>query len=423
MEKFIIKGGTPLKGEVSINGAKNAAVAILPATVLINGKCKIENIPDISDIKRCIDILEILGAKVNIINSHEIEFDCTGVKDVEVPWDLTKKFRASYYFIGALLSRFGHSNVGFPGGCNFGSRPIDQHIKAFEMLGAKVDCEGAMISAVAENGLKGNEIYLDVVSVGATINAMLAAVLVPGTTTIENAAKEPHIVDLANFLNTMGASIKGAGTDVIKITGVEELKGGATYSIVPDQIEAGTFMIAAAASRGDVWITNCITKHLDPLSAKLIEMGVNVEESDDGEKIHVWTDKRPTKANIKTLPYPGFPTDMQPQVAVLLSLAEGTSYLTEGIYDSRFQYTEELRKMGAKVRVEGKTACIEGVESLKASQVMATDLRAGAAMIIAGICADGETEIYGIEHVERGYERIAERFNSLGANITRASEE
>ncbi len=423
MEKFIIKGNTPLKGEVSVNGAKNAAVAILPATVLINGKCKIENIPDISDIKRCIDILELLGAKINIINSHEIEFDCTGIKDIEIPWDLTKKFRASYYFIGALLSRFGHANVGFPGGCNFGSRPIDQHIKAFEALGSKVVCEGAMITANAENGLRGNEIYLDVVSVGATINAMLAAVLVPGTTTIENAAKEPHIVDLANFLNTMGANIKGAGTDVIKVTGVEELKGGATYSIVPDQIEAGTFMIAAAASQGDVWVTNCITKHLDPLSAKLIEMGVNVEEADDGERIHVWTDKRPTKANIKTLPYPGFPTDMQPQVAVLLSLAEGTSYLTEGIYDSRFQYTEELRKMGAKIRVEGKTACIEGVGGLRASQVTATDLRAGAAMIIAGICAEGETEIYGIEHVERGYEKIAERFNALGANITRASEE
>ncbi len=422
MGKFIIKGNTPLRGEVSVNGAKNAAVAILPATVLVNGKCRIDNIPDISDIKRCIEILELLGAKINIITPHEIEFDCTEVKEREIPVDITRKFRASYYFIGGLISRFGRASVGFPGGCNFGSRPIDQHIKAFETLGAKVNTDGGMITATSENGLKGNEIYLDVVSVGATINAMLAAVLVPGTTTIENAAKEPHIVDLANFLNTMGASIKGAGTDVIKVTGVSELRGNATYSIVPDQIEAGTFMIAAAASHGDVVITNCITKHLDPISAKLIEMGVNVEESDDGDKIHVWTDKRSTKANIKTLPYPGFPTDMQPQVAVLLALAEGTSYLTEGIYDSRFQYTEELKKMGAKIRVEGKTACIEGVESLTGCQVAATDLRAGAAMIIAGICAEGETEIIGIEHVERGYEKIAERFNSLGANITRVSE-
>ena len=311
--------------------------------------------------------------------------------------------------------------MGIPGGCNFGSRPIDQHIKGFEALGADVNCEGGMIYATSQE-LSGNSVYLDVVSVGATMNIMLAAVLVPGITTIENAAKEPHIVDLANFLNTMGANIKGAGTDVIKITGVEELRGGSTYSIVPDQIEAGTFMIAAAASHGDVVITNCITKHLDPISAKLIEMGVNVEESEDGDKIRVWCDKRTSKANIKTLPYPGFPTDMQPQMAVLLSLSDGTSYLTEGIYDSRFQYTEELRKLGAKIRVEGKTACIEGVETLTGSQVTATDLRAAAALIIAGICAEGETEIYGVEHVDRGYEKIAERFKSLGANIERISE-
>ncbi len=421
MDKFIIKGNTPLKGTVSVNGAKNAAVAILPAAALINGKCRIDNIPNISDIKRCLEILEMLGAKINVITPNEIEIDCTEVQEKEISLDITKKFRASYYFIGVLLSRFGKASVGFPGGCNFGSRPIDQHIKGFETLGAEVNCEGGMIYATSE-GLTGNSVYLDVVSVGATINIMLAAVLVPGVTTIENAAKEPHIVDLANFLNTMGANIKGAGTDVIKITGVEELRGGATYSIVPDQIEAGTFMIAAAASHGDVVITNCITKHLDPISAKLIEMGVNIEESEDGDKIRVWCDKRTTKANIKTLPYPGFPTDMQPQVAVLLSMSEGTSYLTEGIYDSRFQYTEELKKLGANIRVEGKTAYIEGVEGLRGSQVTATDLRAGAALIIAGICATGETEIYGIEHVERGYERIAERFNALGANITRVSE-
>lgn len=421
MDKFLIKGKTPLKGTVSVNGAKNAAVAILPATVLINGKCRIDNIPNISDILRCYDILELLGAKITIISPNEIEIDCTNIQEKEIPLDMTKKFRASYYFIGALLGRFGHASVGFPGGCNFGSRPIDQHIKGFEALGADVNCEGGMIYATSQE-LSGNSVYLDVVSVGATMNIMLAAVLVPGITTIENAAKEPHIVDLANFLNTMGANIKGAGTDVIKITGVEELRGGSTYSIVPDQIEAGTFMIAAAASHGDVIITNCITKHLDPISAKLIEMGVNVEESEDGDKIRVWCNKRTSKANIKTLPYPGFPTDMQPQMAVLLSLSDGTSYLTEGIYDSRFQYTEELRKLGAKIRVEGKTACIEGVETLTGSQVTATDLRAAAALIIAGICAEGETEIYGVEHVDRGYEKIAERFKSLGANIERISE-
>ncbi len=421
MDKFIIKGNTPLHGTVSVIGAKNAAVAILPATVLIKGKCRIDNIPDISDIKRCCEILEMLGAKINFLSANEIEIDCTNVQEKEIPVDITKKFRASYYFIGSLLSRFGRASVGFPGGCNFGSRPIDQHIKGFETLGATVNCEAGMIYATSKE-LIGNSVYLDVVSVGATINIMLAAVLVPGTTTIENAAKEPHIVDLANFLNTMGANIKGAGTDVIKITGVEELKGGASYSIVPDQIEAGTFMIAAAASRGDVVITNCITKHLDPISAKLIEMGVNIEESEDGDKIRVWTDKKTTKANIKTLPYPGFPTDMQPQMAVLLSLSEGTSYLTEGVYDSRFQYTEELKKLGAKIRVEGKTACIEGVPNLSGCQVTAMDLRAGAALIIAGICAEGETELYGIEYVDRGYERIAERFRSLGANIERVSE-
>lgn len=422
MDKFIIKGNTPLRGTVSINGAKNAAVAILPATALIKGKCRIDNIPNISDIKRCCEILELLGAKVNFITPNEVEIDSTNVEEKEIPLDLTKKFRASYYFIGSLLSRFGKASVGFPGGCNFGSRPIDQHIKGFETLGATVNCEGGMIIATSENGLEGNSVYLDVVSVGATINIMLSSVLVPGVTTIENAAKEPHIVDLANFLNTMGANIKGAGTDIIKITGVKELRGGASYSIVPDQIEAGTFMIAAAASRGDVTITNCITKHLDPISAKLVEMGVNIEESEDGDEIRVWSDDRTTKGNIKTLPYPGFPTDMQPQVAVLLSVSDGTSYLTEGVFDSRFQYTEELKKMGAKIRVEGKTACIEGVETLNGCQVTATDLRAGAALIIAGICADGETELYGIEHVERGYEKIAERFNSLGAKIERVSE-
>lgn len=418
MEKLIIEGGTPLRGTVSVNGAKNAAVAILPATVLINGKCRIENLPNISDIKLCCDILKSLGAKVDYISNNEIEIDCSGVSKTEVPFEITRKFRASYYFIGSLLGRFRHANVGSPGGCNLGSRPIDQHIKGFELLGAKVEYEGGAISADAEN-LTGNNVYFDIVSVGATINVMLAAVLAEGTTIIENAAKEPHVVDIANFLNTMGANIRGAGTDIIKITGVSELKGGSTYSIVPDQIEAGTYMIAAAASRGNVTITNCITKHLDSISAKLEEMGVSVVENDDGDSITVSCDKRTSKASIKTMPYPGFPTDMQPQAGVLFSISEGTSYITEGVFDSRFQYTDELNKLGANIKVNGKTAVFEGVPSLTGCPVTACDLRAGAALIIAGIVAQGTTEVYGIEYVDRGYEHIEEKFNKLGAKITR----
>lgn len=421
MDKLLIKGGTPLHGKISVNGAKNAAVAILPATLLINGKCKIENLPNISDVKLCYEILESLGAKITYITNNEIEIDCTEIPKTEIPYDMTKKCRASYYFIGSLLSRFKKADVGSSGGCNIGARPIDQHIKAFELLGAKVECEGVNVHAEASS-LKGNDIYFDMVTVGATINAMLTATLAEGTTVIENAAKEPHVVDVANFLNTMGANIRGAGTDIIKITGVPELKGGSTYSIVPDQIEAGTFMMAAAASKGDVTITNCITKHLDSISAKLIEMGINVEENDDGDEIRVSYTKRPSKASIKTMPYPGFPTDMQPQAGVLLALAEGTSYIHEGIWESRFQYTEELNKLGAKITVNGKTAVFEGVESLSGCPVSACDLRAGAALIIAGIAANGETEISGIEFVDRGYENIEDKFNSLGANITRIKE-
>lgn len=418
MEKLIIEGGTPLRGTISVNGAKNAAVAILPATVLINGKCRIENLPNISDIKLCCDILKSLGAKVDYISNNEIEIDCSGISKTEVPFEITRKFRASYYFIGSLLGRFRHANVGSPGGCNLGSRPIDQHIKGFELLGAKVEYEGGTISADAEN-LIGNNIYFDIVSVGATINVMLAAVLAEGTTIIENAAKEPHVVDIANFLNTMGANIRGAGTDIIKITGVSELKGGSTYSIVPDQIEAGTYMIAAAASRGNVTITNCITKHLDSIRAKLEEMGVSVVENDDGDSITVSCDERTSKASIKTMPYPGFPTDMQPQAGVLFSISDGTSYITEGVFDSRFQYTDELNKLGANIKVNGKTAVFEGVPSLTGCPVTACDLRAGAALIIAGIVAQGTTEVYGIEYVDRGYEHIEEKFNKLGAKITR----
>ena len=333
---------------------------------------------------------------------------------------MTSKFRASYYLIGSLLSRCRDVEVGLPGGCNLGARPIDQHIKGFEALGANVNVSNGKVQATAEK-LIGTSIYLDMVSVGATINVMLAAVLAEGTTIIDNAAKEPHIVDVANFLNTMGADIRGAGTDVIKVNGVKELKGGSTYSIVPDQIEAGTFMLAAVASKGDIVIKNCITKHLECLTAKIIEIGGQVEE--DGDTIHVWCDKRPQKANIKTLPYPGFPTDLQPQMGVALALAEGTSIINESIWESRFQYTNELNKMGAKISPQGKTAIFEGVEKLSGAPVYATDLRAGAALIIAGIVAEGTTELYNLSHIDRGYENIEEKFRNLGADIVRVNEE
>ena len=421
MEKLIINGGKRLEGEVIINGAKNAAVAILPAAVLINGKCTIENLPNISDIKLCCQILESIGAKVTYLSPSSIEIDSSNINKTDISPDITRKFRASYYFIGALLSRFRKAQVGSPGGCNLGQRPIDQHIKAFEALGATVDCEGGLITADGSN-MQGGHIYLDIVSVGATINAILAATLCDGVTEIENVAKEPHVVDVANFLNMMGANIRGAGTDIIKITGVKELKGGVSYAIVPDQIEAGTYMIAAALTKGDIIIKNCITKHLDPISAKLKEMGVNIEENDDGDEIRVWCNERTKKAAVKTMPYPGFPTDMQPQFGVLLSLSEGTSYITEGIWDSRFQYTAELNKMGAKIDAEGKRAVFEGVEYLTGSQVYATDLRAGAALILAGLVARGTTEVLGIEHVDRGYEHIEKKFQALGADIRRVSE-
>lgn len=421
MEKLIINGGKRLQGEVIINGAKNAAVAILPAAVLINGKCTIENLPNISDIKLCCQILESIGAKIKYISPSSIEIDSSNINKTDISPEITRKFRASYYFIGALLSRFHKAQVGSPGGCNLGQRPIDQHIKAFEALGATVDCEGGLITADGKN-MQGGHIYLDIVSVGATINAILAATLCEGVTEIENVAKEPHVVDVANFLNMMGANIRGAGTDIIKITGVKELKGGVSYAIVPDQIEAGTYMIAAALTKGDIIIKNCITKHLDPISAKLKEMGVGIEENDDGDEIRVFCDRRTRKASVKTMPYPGFPTDMQPQFGVLLSISEGTSYITEGIWDSRFQYTAELNKMGARIDAEGKRAVFEGVDYLTGSQVYATDLRAGAALILAGLVAKGTTEVLGIEHVDRGYEHIEKKFQALGADIRRISE-
>lgn len=420
MEKLVITGKTPLKGEVVISGAKNAAVAIIPATLLINGICTIENLPNISDVRLYCDILKEIGAKITWNTEHEITIDTRNIDSKKIPLETTRKFRASYYLLGALLGRTKFAQVGVPGGCNLGPRPIDQHIKSFEALGATVDASNGNIIAKAKK-LKGTSIYMDVVSVGATINAMLAAVLAEGTTVIDNAAKEPHIVDVANFLNTMGADIRGAGTDIIKVNGVKELKGDATYSVVPDQIEAGTFMLAAIASKGDIVIKNCITKHLESIIAKIIEIGGNVDAN--GDHLRVWYTKRTHKANIKTLPYPGFPTDLQSQMGVVLSISEGTSIINESIWESRFQYTAELNKMGAKITASGKTAVFEGVNELVAAPVYATDLRAGAALIIAGIVAKGKTEIYNLNYIDRGYENIEEKFRKLGAKIERVIEE
>lgn len=419
MEKLVVEGSTPLKGEVIISGAKNAAVAILPATLLIDGICTIENLPNISDVKISCEILKELGAKIEWIDNNTIKVDSRNIITTIAPLELTRKFRASYYILGAMLGRKGSIEVGMPGGCKLGARPIDQHIKGFEALGAKVIVENGKIKASAQK-LIGNTMYMDIVSVGATINIMLAAVLAEGTTIIDNAAKEPHIVDVANFLNTMGADIRGAGTDVIKINGVKRLNGNATYSVVPDQIEAGTFMLSAIATKGDLLIKNCITKHLESITAKIVEVGGHVE--DYGDSIRVWCNDRPHNANIKTLPYPGFPTDLQPQMGVVLSLANGTSIINESIWDSRFQYTAELNKMGAKISAQGKTAIFEGVEKLSGAPVYSTDLRAGAALIIAGISAQGTTEIYNLEHIDRGYENIEEKFRKIGANIKRVIE-
>ena len=419
MEKLVITGPTPLKGEVEISGAKNSALAILPATLLINGKCTINNLPNISDVQILCKILEKMGAKITWNNQNEITIDTTNINTTQAPLDLTSKFRASYYIIGSMLGRTGEIEVGMPGGCNLGARPIDQHIKGFELLGATVTVGKGTISAKA-NCLTGTSIYMDIVSVGATINIMLASVLASGTTIIDNAAKEPHIVDVANFLNTMGADIRGAGTDIIKINGVKELHGDSTYSVVPDQIEAGTFMLAAMASKGDLLIKNCITKHLDSLTAKIVEMGGNVE--DNGDNIRVWYNKRPNKATIKTLPYPGFPTDLQPQMGVVLATANGTSIINESIWESRFQYTAELNKMGANITPQGKSAIFEGVDELFGAPVYSTDLRAGAALIIAGVSANGITEIYNLEHIDRGYENIEDKFRKIGANIQRITE-
>ena len=421
MEKLVIQGGTRLHGEVTISGAKNAAVAIIPATLLINGVCTVENLPNISDVQIQCKILEKLGAKVEWLDNNTVKFDTSNIESYKAPLDMTSKFRSSYYLIGALLGRCHNQDieVGLPGGCKLGARPIDQHIKGFEALGANIEVANGKVIARAEK-LVGAPIYMDTVSVGATINIMLAAVLAEGTTTIDNAAKEPHIVDVANFLNSLGADIRGAGTDLIKINGVISLKSGSSYSVVPDQIEAGTFMLAAVASQGDIILKNCVSEHLDCLTAKIIEIGGHVEDA--GDEIRVWCNKRPTKTNIKTAPYPGFPTDLQAQMGVVLSIAEGTSVISENIWESRFQYTYELNKMGANITAQGKTAFFEGVKSLSGAPVYATDLRAGAALIIAGIIANGTTELYNLEHIDRGYENIEMKFRNLGANIVRVTE-
>lgn len=415
MDNFVIEGGHELFGEVNISGAKNAAVAIIPAAILADDVVRIENIPAISDVSLIIKILDSMGAGIKMINKNTIEVDSHSLKCQSVPYELTSCFRASYYLIGAMLGRFKQAQVAMPGGCNFGVRPIDLHIKGFELLGAQVNTVEGMVCARADK-LIGASIYMDQVSVGATINVMLAAVLARGLTVIENAAKEPHIVDLANFLNSMGADVRGAGTDVIKIRGVEKMHG-CTYSIIPDQIEAGTYMVAAAACGGDVLVKNVIPKHLESISAKLEEAGAEIIEYDDAVRITRF--KPLTRCNVKTMPHPGFPTDMQPQMAVLLSVAEGTSILTEGVWDNRFQYVGELSRMGANIQVDGKVAVIEGVPALTGVTVKATDLRAGAAMIIAGMVARGETRVTNIQYVDRGYEDVVEKFSALGADIRR----
>lgn len=415
LSELYIRGGRRLVGDVTINGAKNAAVAILPAALLVDGISEIENLPYIDDVMKLKRAMEDLGAVVTVKDQHTLKVDGSTIFDYRATNDYVGNIRASYYLIGALLGRFKKAEVAMPGGCNFGVRPIDQHIKGFEALGATVKVENGMIKAYAEK-LVGTKIYLDVVSVGATINVMLAAVLAEGTTTIENAAKEPHVVDVANYLNMMGASVKGAGTDVIRIKGVEKLTGG-KYSTIPDQIEAGTYMIAAAITAGDVYVRNIIPEHMYSVSLKMMEMGIQIEEGDD--YIRVTAPKTLKCANVKTLPHPGFPTDLQPQMATLLSVAEGTSTMIEGVWDNRFQYVDELKKTGAKIKVEGRMAIIEGVERLTGARVSATDLRAGAALVLAALRADGETTIQNVKYIDRGYEAIEEKLTALGAKIER----
>ena len=413
MEKFVIQGGKRLAGSVTISGAKNAAVAILPATILADGPCIIENIPDISDVCSLLHILSDLGASVKTINRTTVEIDASHIVSPVVDSDMARHMRASYYFLGALLGKYQKAAVSMPGGCDFGVRPIDLHLRGFQSLGAEYTIEHGLIHIEAQN-LIGNHVYFDKVSVGATINVMLAAVKSAGLTILENAAKEPHIVDLANFLNSMGANIMGAGTNVIKIRGVKSMHG-ATYSIIPDQIEAGTYMVAAAATGGNVLIKNVIPKHLESISAKLIKAGAKVEEYDDS--IRVSSNRDLVATSLKTMPHPGFPTDLQPQFTVMLTQAQGTSIVTEGVWDNRFRYVDELRRMGADIQVNGSVAVVEGAVDLTGAPVRAVDLRAGAAMVIAGLCAEGVTEIEDIYHIERGYVDLVDKFTSIGADI------
>lgn len=415
LDKFVINGGIPLHGEVNISGAKNAAVALVAATILCDEPCVLENVPEISDITICMKILKSMGADIRLINKNTVSFDTRGIKIPRVPYELARSMRASTYFLGTLLGRFHEAYVAMPGGCDLGDRPIDQHLKAFRCLGATDDIENGEVHCIADR-LIGSQIYFDFNTVGGTINAIMASVKAKGLTIIENAAKEPHIVDLANFLNSMGADIRGAGTDVIKVRGVDHLKR-ITYSIIPDQIEAGTYMVAAAATRGDVLIKNIIPKHLESITAKLRKVGVSVVEND--ESVRVFIDGPLMKTSLKTMPHPGFPTDMQPQFSTLLTLADGTSIVTDDIFDNRFRYVSELRRMGADISVDGTVAVIQGTGELKGAPVVATDLRAGAAMIIAGLAAKGTTEIENIHFIERGYECIDEKLMQLGADIKR----
>jgi len=413
--KYVINGGIPLHGEVEISGAKNAAVAIIPAALMVDGVCRIENLPEISDVSTLLNILKEMGADIRSVNKRTIDIDCSRIRTSRATFDMMRRIRASYYLIGALLGRFGCADVSMPGGCNFGGvRPIDQHVKGFTSMGANVNVGNGIVSAVTGGRLLGATILLDVVSVGATINIMLGAALAEGRTYIENAAREPHIVDLANFLNSMGADIRGAGTNVIKIRGVRRLNGG-FYSIIPDQIEAGTYMAAVAGAGGRVVIKDVIPKHLECISGKLREMGVTVVDLEDS--VIVQRTDPLLRTHIKTMPYPGFPTDMQPQISTVLCLAEGTSTVTEGVWDNRFKYVDELAKMGSSIRVSGRAAIIEGVSHLTGAPIKAGDLRAGAALVIAGLCARGRTEIEGISYIERGYEKMVKKLTALGADI------
>jgi len=418
VDRILIKGGKPLNGEVHISGAKNAAVAIIPAALLVKGKCTIENVPDISDVDSILAMIKSLGAVVSKPDCNTVVIDCENLEGFRAEPSLAAKMRASYYLMGALVGRFGKAQVPPPGGCNFGTRPIDQHLKAFECLGCKISIDDTYVNIDGDD-LGGGNVYFDVVSVGATINAILAAVLAPGKTVLENCAKEPHVVDLANFLNSMGANIRGAGTDIIKINGVESLRGG-IYSIIPDQIEAGTYMAAAIATRGNVLIKNVIPKHLEAITAKFEEMGVTIEEYD--EEVRVVADGPLKSIRVKTMPYPGFPTDLQPPMVVLLATVSGTSIVNEGVWDTRFQYISELEKMGMKISVKGTVATIEGGVPFKEAKLCATDLRAGASMIIAALACDGTTEISQLRHIDRGYEHIVDKLLALGAQIERTND-